>query len=449
VTFVFTYPSSSDLPSEAFLHDRIAKLQELFPHLYAEIRDGRIWEPYWEVRPSPWAPRDILLEVPIPVAATKDEEDVERVLRAEMQRVRKNDYQVAPQWQLARYLPSEDGRAHLTVSVAHQLADGIGISRLAIALLSPDISFLQPEPSLPPKCEDTLDIRPSATTLVPIVLRKLVLPAFPKFVQNYFTPPAVWPGGQILVKPTQCEEDLSVLSLPAELVASAKTAGAANGVKTLQSTLKIAYFAAMWAVLRPSPEATLLVKGTSPRNERRAELGHSYITGNYIGLIDASVTVSPTTSFWSTASSYATSLSDPAAIAHGRTALGMLAYVPNPSNFNSTDPRRVTGWEDMFLSQAEGDNPFDGSMELSNLGLLQLPPGAVDVAWAQPASPFSSPLVVNVVGHKGGIRLGTTWREGCVVTRAQVRRIEESFVRVVCRLNNSGADVTFGELTRD
>jgi hypothetical protein len=39
--------------------------------------------------------------------------------------------------------------------------------------------------------------------------------------------------------------------------------------------------------------------------------------------------------------------------------------------------------------------------------------------------------MVSALGCERGVRWTTTWREGCVVRRGEVRRVEEEFERVL------------------
>jgi hypothetical protein len=450
VVIAFAYKSISALPTKTFLHDRIVALQQLLPHLYAHVVDGRTNKPAWELRPTPYAPDEILRPdqtIPQLSGSGAESGQLELALKAALACTTSIADEKTPLWQVQRYVPANDtGTAYLAVWVSHQLADGVGALRLAQAILSPDISTLQTETSLAPKMEDSVNIKPPVTHLLPVVFQKLLLPSLPSFVQAYFKPTAPWPAERILQSPTQCEEDLLLVQIPGELVSAIKSAGASHGVRTLHPILELAYLASIWAVFSRD-KAPLLLDGQTPRNERAAEKGHGQITGNYVSSLHHQVTPTRDSSFWSLAKDCARSLTAEVSLRRGRYAMGMLAYVPDPDNFSSPDPKRPTGWEDFFLNQIESEAPYDTSMTISNLGLAHLPSGAIDIAWAQPASPFIPPLLLDVVGHRSGVSVTVSWREGCVVTRAQVEQMNQTFTELLTRLSKAEGEPTLDELT--
>jgi hypothetical protein len=73
-------------------------------------------------------------------------------------------------------------------------------------------------------------------------------------------------------------------------------------------------------------------------------------------------------------------------------------------------------------------------MSISNIGRVALPPKAVDLFWAQGASPLAPPFTINVVGHDKGLRVTPTWRDGAVISEEEVKRVDEVWVRVLERL---------------
>jgi hypothetical protein len=96
------------------------------------------------------------------------------------------------------------------------------------------------------------------------------------------------------------------------------------------------------------------------------------------------------------------------------------------------DPKKATGWEEYYTTKFEnGENTYSQSLSFSNLGKLTLPPGASDLVWGFPGSPFAPPISVALVGHEQGLRVYTTWREGCLVTRDTAEAVEKAFVGIL------------------
>jgi hypothetical protein len=338
VVITLAYESTSALPTTTFLHDRIVALQQLFPHLYAHVVDGRTNKPAWELRPRPYAPEEILRPdqtITQLSGSSAESGQLEQALKAALASAKSTAEDETPLWQVQRYIPANDtgGTAYLAVWASHQLADGVGTLRLAQAILSRDISTLRTETSLAPKLEDSVNIEPPVTHLLPVVFQKLLLPSLPSFIQAYFKPAAPWPAERILQRPTQCEEDLLLVQIPGELVSVIKSAGASHGVRTLHPILELAYLVSIWAVFSHD-KAPLLLDGQTPRNERAAEKGHGQITGNYVSSLHHQVTPSRDSSFWSLAKDCARSLTAEDGLRRGRYAMGMLAYVPDPDNFS-------------------------------------------------------------------------------------------------------------------
>ncbi|TRM55407.1 hypothetical protein BD626DRAFT_75750 [Schizophyllum amplum] len=312
-----------------------------------------------------------------------------------------------PLWQATLYTASSaNSKSYLTLSVDHVVTDGRGLTLLAHALFSPDISSL-PTESLQsiPLMDDTLDIRPSYAHLLPIVLQELVVPRLPTFLQRYIKSAKAWPAGYVQAarSPADCEWDLSLLELSGSLVASLKSMGKERGVPTLHPLLKVAYLVAMWAVFGHDA-ASFTLQANTPRSERNAFLGHAHCTANYTTSIDVQVHPASTDDFWTIAQRIASELSSPQGIQKGRYAMGMLSFVPDPVPDPSKDTDRPTGWEEFCLDKAHSSEPFGGSLEVSNLGYVDLPPGAEDVAWSQACWPAGTAICTSVTRPELGWR---------------------------------------------
>jgi hypothetical protein len=112
--------------------------------------------------------------------------------------------------------------------------------------------------------------------------------------------------------------------------------------------------------------------------------------------------------------------------------MGALRYIPDPKPAEKMrDTTMPTGWEAYMLGKG-----YETGLNMSNLGAIALPPGSEDVVWAQGGSPFIGPFSVNIIGHEGGLRASTVWREGAPVSRAEVKRIERVFEAVLGRLGD-------------
>jgi hypothetical protein len=232
--------------------------------------------------------------------------------------------------------------------------------------------------------------------------------------------------------PSTVPWEFSILSLPAQRLKAISKAGKEHGVNTLHPILYVAYLQAMRDTFSPDDPGAVFT-GSSPRNERDVTQGHSYLAGNYSSSVDW--TLPPSMPFWDNCVSYSRYLHSPKGISAGRQAMGMLAYLPDPEADGSApdrDSKRATGWEEYYTTKFEnGENTYGQSLSFSNLGRATLPPGASDLVWGFPGSPFAPPISVALVGHEQGLRVYTTWREGCPVTRNTAEAVEKAFVEIL------------------
>jgi len=395
--------------------------------LGAEVRDSRTRTPYFAFPARPWTPSDILHELP------KSDSDRDDVLPRAIRKI-ETEKEDRPLWQVVRYVPeTELEEGYLAISAQHELMDGGGLLRLVQCLIYDDI------PSLPAaeKFDTALgmqgaEYKPSLGFLLPIIYREKVIPALPTWLSTYLRPSPTWPAN-IDEHPSTAPWDFSVLSIDPTTVKAISATGKRKGVKTLHPVLKVAYLQAMREVYGPSSPGCVFV-GESPRNERSNNPGdgHSYLAGNYVSA--ASWTLPSTGDFWEWCNTYSTYLST-TGISDGRQSIGLLSYLPDPDPpAKSDDPRRSTGWEDDYLTKFENrTNTYSQSLSFSNLGRVSLAKasGAVDLVWGFPGSPFAPPLSLAVVGHEAGLRIYTTWREGCPVTGESVGEVELAFKRII------------------
>jgi hypothetical protein len=351
------------------------------------------------------------------------------------------DFAAQPLWRVCVFTaPDAPGaRTHLAVSVAHELTDGMGLLALVGALLAPSLDGL-PHEALDklPALEETLDLRPALRDLLPVAWRELVVPLLPAFLRAYLSPPRPWPVGVPGVRPTAAPWGLSLLALPPALVPSLKAAGTAHGVRALHATLELAYALALAHVCGRAG-AAFAVECAAAVSERRAALGHAHCTRNYIAVHVAPLALRPADDFWAGAAALSAELHSPAGRARARGTMGMLAWIPDSTPDAAMRAADTpTGWERFLRDKATGPEPYEQGLNMSNLGAAALPPGAEDAVWAQVASPYIAALAVNVVGHAGGLRISTVWREGAPVVADEVARIERVLEGVLGRLADEG-----------
>lgn len=439
ITCLVTYPSSSHLPGEAELGHRIDELLAHFPLLNAEVcgRDTR--EPYFAKKEIGWKTSDIL-------RSQTSANDEEKVLRDEIKRMEKQVIH-EPLWQVTRHVPSaSDQRGHITVSVQHELLDGMGLLRLTHALLAADISDLPYEGFGSPRMEDTINIQPAISFLLPVIWRELVLPKLPSWLSYYLRPSAVWPESW-RKHPKDVDWDMTIVHIEPAMLKSLRDKGRAHGC-TVHSILTVAFGAAIWKALASSSQGTSYFKSSTPRNERDASLGHPYLTNNYVASYEYTHAFTLATLFWREATALSSHIRSPAGIAAARGRMGMLRYLPDDPPAKSSDPRRLTSWEGFYLDKFDNteQNPYSASLAVSNLGRTSLPPNALGIVWGQGAHPLDSPFALDVIGSEAGTEVFVTWREGSVVSREEVLKVKDCFLRILDRLLVGTADPTLHEL---
>jgi hypothetical protein len=359
------------------------------------------------------------------------------ILHAEVDRMEQQDFDVTPLWRVTILTSTGVARAYLAVSVQHEIADGMGLLTLAHALLAPSIDDL-PYEALDkiPSHENTVPCAPSVRQLLALVWCEVLVPALPAFLQPYLRPPRAWPATDIAAPPMDCPWDIFILALSPAFLDGLKAAGSANGVPALHTTLQLAYALSVWQVLAHTREGLPMTLGT-PKSERRADLGHAHCTGNYVASFELHLRPRADDAFWPVAAQLSTSLRSASELALARGRIGVLAHIPHP-------------WTPVFATSAAGPAPYINSVYVSNLGRTNLPTGAVDAIWTQGASPFGpAPLAANVLGHEGGMRIATVWREASVANRDEVLEVERIFERILRRLGDAGGKgLTFGELVK-
>ncbi|WWC62843.1 uncharacterized protein I303_105441 [Kwoniella dejecticola CBS 10117] len=458
IFFIVSYPTSSSLPSDAFLEDRIRKLQERLPLLNAEIRDYNTSKPYFAVRDEIRDPRDILFQTKYEPESSRQSEMEDIFIKEPLRLITKEDFYSGPSWQVRKHVhrsqnpaQAESSRAYLTLSIDHAFSDGQGSLSILRYLLAGDDETCQSIPHEPlervTRYEDTINIKPSMRYLLPIIFDKLLVPKLPSFLQYYLRSAPTWPSSMIKNKSAEALPRQLLLFLPTELIDSLKYTAKQNGVKTLHGVLKAALLTSIWAIYGP----TLIpfkVKGATPRSDRNSmELGHPICTGNYVSFPKIEITLEGKDNFWNVAKQCSDKLSAPETVRQGRMDIGTLAYIPEPEK-EKTNPQFPTGWESFLSDQINSDSPFGDALNLSNLGKVDLPPRADDMVWGQRASPFAGAITCNVMSHKAGFRMIITWLEDSAVKEDEVLRLEKVFVGMLQRLIEAQEDTTLEALSR-
>ncbi|ORY30611.1 hypothetical protein BCR39DRAFT_494579 [Naematelia encephala] len=455
LTFIFSYSSESSVPTYTQLCSRVEELQKHFPLLWARVIDSKTKNPKFQARQRPWRGEEIVSQATYTVKDDKDLE-MERILYESSAGMDKLDDQLDPLWKISILRPQQEeqdstgSRSYITVAGMHELVDGRGLMNLSLAVVDPglDISQLPYETiDTIPLLEDTISLKPSLTHLLPVVLRAIVLPRLPYFIQNVFKEITPWPANLIKARPTESPFDLSLLAISPDLVSGLKKAGKSHNVPALHATLQIAYLVAIWAKFENELNPFVLGMAT-PLAERNPKLSHAYCTANYVSSYSETIVPSSSKSFWQTASELSTTLRSDAGRAAARYSMGMLAYIPDGEQDPSKkETNRPTGWESFFLQGAEGPTPYSIALNMSNLGYIKLPQGCDDAVWGQMASPFGPAFAVDVLGHEAGLKFVTIWRDGSAIDRTQVKEVETVFKKVLERLaDEDWNDLTFGGL---
>lgn len=403
--------------------------------LYIRIEGHRTTNPVEVLREKPWSAEDILDEAEY---QPEDDDSLElgKVLQKNGQKKLPDDLNSRPLWQVTIDTSHRKSTTYITLVADHLIVDGRGLTILFDVLLAKDISRLPYEKlETIPRLEDTMNIKPSLSFLLPMVWQHLILPHLPFFIQRLFSTAASWPATHVRESLFNCSPGYSLLSIPADQIASLKQVAKAHNVLTLHAVLKSIYALAIWSKFRHTLSPFRLTAST-PRSERDYKLGHAYCMGNYVSSCKFDIQFAPGESFWAVAKKVFDYLVDPKSIESARMGMGILEQVPDgvydPPH---ADPRRPTKWEDFFLNEAASEKPFGEALSFSNLGYVKLPENAKDMAWVQIGGSLASAgFSTAVLGHEKGLRLNTIYLEGAAVTKEDVKDIERLFTVILKRL---------------
>ncbi|ODN81918.1 hypothetical protein L202_02262 [Cryptococcus amylolentus CBS 6039] len=437
ITIAAAYPTPSSAPTQDFLEKRIAEIQTHFPQLYARVKDARTTSPRQVLRDRPWDSSEVLRAEVYSAHEDKDKE-LAALLLFEGKRMVGENVEIAPLWQITVYTCPTRSRAYVSLSVDHLLVDGRGLSILFAAILAKDISGLPYEKlEAMPRLEDTIDMKPSLTFALPLIWQHLVLPRLPLFLQEYLTPAKEWPADLIAASPLTSPAGCSVFSLSPDEVSQLKAIAKAHGVPTLNPVINAIYALAVWSRYRYTLKPFRLIL-KSARSERDSSFGHSHALGNYVSSHKIEVDIKLGGDFWAVVRTISDQLSSQQAISRARMRIGMLSQIPDGPYTSPTgdpDPLRPTLFEDFWLKGAESAMPLDTALGASNIGLVRLPEGAEDMAWAQIADGLGQEVfALAVIGHEGGVKIGTLFCEGAAVRSDEVEAVEKLFKEILHKL---------------
>jgi hypothetical protein len=377
-------------PTPDVLMSEIDALLSRYPLLSCCVPNPRVPRPTYERNLSLKA-QDIVRLVSSAAPSTPE------LLGKHMEEANTFDVKTGPLWRVTLYQPSEGSKATLVMSLNHLLNDGLGTRNMFSEIISKvsstsAVTGSQDDTTValaafPPTLEETVDVRPGWMQLFEVLFAEVLTPLLPSFLRPRTVP--IWPNPpryQPYIRPPRTV----LMQIPAKNVASLKASGRTHGVRTLHPLLMAIAFHALWdANGRP---ATLHGSSCSPFSERDAALGHPPFTGNYVSSLTTVKDLSPAVGFWDLAQTLSGDLVSPGLRARARGNMGMLAYIPSAEKL--VDGK--AGWETFFERQLTSDAPFGTSIELSNLGVMDVEEGVSEVAWAQAPYPCSSLLLLNV-----------------------------------------------------
>lgn len=455
ILWVVTYPAEC-LPSRAALETRVEELQAAQPILHARVAGADTNKPAY-VAGTPWRASRIVQSFQSMYSGTAEDESLQ-VYREEMARLSSAPGDT-PMWAVSVYSHPDAARAYVTLGFNHLVIDGRG-SSLLLQKLSDGSEIPQETLFSPTRADDTIPMSPTLMFLAPIIFRELLLPKLPHWVQAPFTKDDPWPGHAVDKSPFDVPQDIALLSLSSDETKALKEQGKEHGVKTLHPLLKAAYMVAIWYVhgargTEKEPRPTeghppLKLGAATARDERKPELGHSALTHNYVTSTEVAEVLSAGLRWWEFVSKLASDLASEKGLQDGRMTISLLGHVPDPYiPVEKRDPHLPTGWEQYFHSRAASATPYRESLSVSNLGLVPLPTGASDMIWGQTASPYGTAYYANIVGHEGGLRLTTTYRDGSVTDSRHTQQLHETIHKVLGRIMKGvEPEMTLEELAR-
>jgi hypothetical protein len=258
--------------------------------------------------------------------------------------------------------------------------------------------------------------------------------------------------------------------LPATLIQSLKSLSLYHGIPILTPVLQVAFLAAVQAVHQcPTGQALTSV---IPFSERDAARGDEWCTGQYTpahlfdldlggicahaaagsagedhGKVDAARGQEASQDeagplFWAEARRLAYRLAHPEYRAIARANLEKLDTLTAPPNDTTARDPFVIHLE----RQAASDKPYPQSVSFSNIGKVELPPGAMGVVIAGTCAIGDPPYEVVLSGmEEKGLVAAVAYKDGDVAEEVEVRRVLVLWEEILKGLLVDGKEVRIVE----
>ncbi|KEQ86490.1 hypothetical protein M438DRAFT_343939 [Aureobasidium pullulans EXF-150] len=396
------------------LEENIQTLTTTHPILRAIIINRLTRRPEWKEMDVVPTTQEIL------DADTSIAMSVEEVIVQEDKKGALLNLDTGPLWRVAIYEQESSGvgrGCYIALSICHIVTDGSGALELYRQLFrtrkGSDTNMVKDLVPIPPRAEDTVDLRPSLVTALKAFVQEIGVKVLPSALQRYVEKIPAWPAQNTSpIDPISPKVNRIALELGSNksLVRELKSFGKIGGTGTLQSVLNTAAIIALTAAIDTSDGLTALGTET-PISLRSRDLGHPPFGGNYTAL--AEFILSPeairSQSVSDVLSAYGECLHTPHGLEEARSRAGMLQLIPDiPYLVSPTfkiQNQRVqpppTGWESFLNQQAASRNPYRNSFAISNLGLFDSTahPELAGVWFCQSPMPWGVALYLDVVGY--------------------------------------------------
>ncbi|PWN53668.1 hypothetical protein IE53DRAFT_408510 [Violaceomyces palustris] len=247
---------------------RVSELLLILPVLSCRISESDSSKPKFRRVQDELGPDDIYRSVDHPIFKSEVQPSFScassRILSEEIHSLGRVDIELGPLWRLTTYPSHAEKSFYVALTVHHVISDGQGSSNLLKTFLQDDLPTRElltggTEDCMPPISDQTEDMRPRLTFLLPIIFREIVLPKLPSFLSCWFDSGKTWPyfdvedsiarcsnpstrkkfRGNLNKKPIEClEKGRKVVHLSGKgLLADLKRESKRIGVTTLHPVL--------------------------------------------------------------------------------------------------------------------------------------------------------------------------------------------------------------------
>ncbi|KAH8660347.1 hypothetical protein BX600DRAFT_56204 [Xylariales sp. PMI_506] len=473
INIMLTFPDPGSLDTTR-LAVRIAELQELWPLLAMAIADQRTVEPKMQYHYLPWGTEKVLAYNTYVVNAEnpKAERDAvyDKALRLFQTKI---SFDSDPLWRVTIFRASinpETARVYLALTLDHAMIDGRGAVKLAQALLAEDISQLPKEDlelykEKEEKDRKALEQVPPYSFILSIIIREMLYPRLPTFVQKLLGHTPAWPPK--ISQPTiDSPWKSSIVDISSDLVQRLKEAGKAHSIATLNPTLHTAWVISVWAVFSRKGSQSFPIRDCSLKDVRDMAKGDPYCLFGCVGTcLWSTGLLGDDTRFWETAQSYAARVEDDTAYEEGRNLTKLLVLmnngplkpaesskyrVPDSEELPAGDKRAHTLQEEEALKKINSLSPYFGMSGFwSNLSYFTLPQGSVDMVFGVSGNATGTAFNTCLVGHENGARVQNAFSDGAAVNEEGVKQAEGLYLRILETISSEGMkdkDVILGEL---